>query len=143
MTGISNAFAGLLGVLGPVNFPNGAGIVMSTGCASRYTLSPASFLLFIVSFSPAMLLILSNIPSVVIGCTFLFILCLLISAGFSVMLQSKEVFSFDDGLIIGFSVLMGTFIAFLPPEVYNTLTEILRPILGNGFLMGMLIVFVM
>jgi len=70
MTGISNAFAGLLEVLGPVNFPNGAGIVMSTGCASRYTLLPASFLLFIVSFSPAMLLILSNIPAVVIGCTF-------------------------------------------------------------------------
>jgi len=59
------------------------------------------------------------------------------------MLQSKGGFTFDDGLIIGFSVLMGTFIAFLPPDVYNALPKMLRPILGNGFLMGILIAFVM
>jgi len=142
-TGMVNVASGFLGVLGPVNFPNGAGIVMSTRCASRYTLLPASFLLFIISFSPAMISILSNIPAVVIGSTFLFILCLLISAGFSVMLRSEEVFSFDDGLIIGFPVLIGTFISFLPPDVYNALPKMLRPILGNGFLMGILIAFVM
>ncbi len=136
VTGLSNVLAGLLGVIGPVNFSLSPGIIASTGCASRFALVPAALMLGLLAFSPALIALFGAVPSVVVGSILLFILCSQIAAGLSIILESKEGFKFETGLVLGLPILLGTIIAFLPPGVLDALPPTLRPILGNGFVVG-------
>lgn len=136
ITGLANAVAGLLGVIGPVNFSLSPGVIASTGCASRMTLIPTAILLGLLAFSPAAIALVGSVPSVVIGSVLLFILCSQVGAGLSIIFESAEGFQFETGLIIGLPILLGTLIAFLPASVLHTFPVILRPILGNGFVVG-------
>jgi xanthine/uracil permease len=138
VTGLANVLSGFLGVVGPVNYSLSPGVVMSTGCASRFTLLPAAAIVGLLAFLPAAIGFVSSIPSVVIGCVLLYILTSQISAGLMVAFERQDGgrFQFDDGLIIGLPVLLGTIIAFLPAEVLETFPTILKPTLGNGFVVG-------
>lgn len=136
-TGMANALAGFLGVLGPVDFSLSPGVVAATGCASRYTLLPAALSLLVLSFSPLAIGVIGHIPSVVIGCVLTYILCAQIAAGLSVLFQGND-FRFEHGLTVGLSLLLGTLVAFLPPEVLSSFPVTLRPTLGNGFVVGVL-----
>ena len=135
VTGICNILSGCLGIIGPVNYSLSPGVVMSTGCASRFTLIPAAILIGVVGFSPAAIAFLGGVPSVVVGCVMLYILTSQIAAGLLVANQDR-VFQFEDGLVIGLPVLLGTVIAFLPTDVLATFPVVLRPVLGNGFVVG-------
>ena len=142
VTGFCNVLAGCLGVIGPVNYSLSPGVVMSTGCASRFTLIPAAVIIGIVGLSPATIAFLGGIPSVIVGCVMLYILTSQIAAGLSVANQDKE-FQFEDGLVIGLPVLLGTVISFLPTDVLATFPVVLRPILGNGFVIGTVGAFIL
>lgn len=50
--------------------------------------------------------------------------------------DGEKEFQFENGLVISFSILLGTVVAFFPAQVTNSLPTILRPILGNGFVTG-------
>lgn len=142
VTGICNVLAGCVGVIGTVNYSLSPGVVMSTGCASRFTLIPAAVIIGIVGFSPAAITLLGGVPSVVVGCVLLYILTAQIAAGLSVAVQDK-VFHFEDGLVIGLPVLLGTIISFLPTDVLGTFPVVLKPIIGNGFVVGTVAAFVL
>jgi xanthine/uracil permease len=138
VTGLANVLSGVLGVVGPVNYSLSPGVVMSTGCASRFTLLPAAVIVGVLAFLPAALGFVSSIPSVVIGCVLLYILTSQVSAGLMVAFERQDGgrFQFDDGLVIGLPVLLGTIISFLPTEVLKTFPTVLKPTLGNGFVVG-------
>lgn len=138
VTGLANVLSGVLGVVGPVNYSLSPGVVLSTGCASRFTLLPAAVIVGLLAFLPAALGLVSSIPSVVIGCVLLYILTSQVSAGLLVAFERQDGgrFQFDDGLVIGLPVLLGTIVAFLPAEVLATFPTILKPTLGNGFVVG-------
>ena len=142
VTGICNVLAGCLGVVGPVDYSLSPGVVTATGCASRFTLLPAAAIIAIVGLSPAIIGFLGGVPSVVVGCVLLYILTSQIAAGLSVAVQGK-VFQFEDGLVIGLPVLLGTIIAFLPADVLDSFPMVLKPILGNGFVVGTVTAFVL
>ena len=135
VTGICNVLAGCLGVVGPVDYSLSPGVVTATGCASRFTLLPAATIIAIVGLSPAIIGFLGGVPSVVVGCVLLYILTSQIAAGLSVAVQ-RQVFQFEDGLVIGLPLLLGTIIAFLPADVLDSFPMVLKPILGNGFVVG-------
>jgi xanthine/uracil permease len=136
VTGLANMASGFLGVIGPVNFSLSPGVISSTGCASRFVLLPASFLLFLLSFSPAVIGFIGNVPPVVIGSILIYILCAQIAAGLTVIFEAGKEFQFTDGLVIGLPILLGTIVAFLPAWILNTFPTILKPVLGNGFVVG-------
>lgn len=142
VTGVCNILAGCLGVVGPVDYSLSPGVVTATGCASRFTLLPAAVIIGIVGLSPAAIALLGGVPSVVVGCVLLYILSAQVAAGLSVAVQDKA-FHFEDGLVIGLPVLLGTIISFLPADVLRTFPVVLRPILGNGFVVGTVAAFVL
>ncbi len=142
VTGLCNVLSGCLGVVGPVDFSLSPGVVMSTGCASRFTLIPAAVAIGIVGFSPAAIAFLSGVPSVIVGCVMLYILASQIAAGLVVANQNR-VFQYEDGLVIGLPVLLGTVVAFLPADVLAAFPVVLRPVLGNGFVVGTVGAFLM
>lgn len=137
-TGLANIAAGFLGVIGPVNFSLSPGVIASTGCASRFTLVPAAAMIGLQAFFPLFIGIIGSVPSVVIGCVLLYILTSQIAAGLIVAFQGADggPFQLESGLIIGLPVLLGTVVAFLPPAILETFPVVLKPILGNGFVLG-------
>lgn len=136
ITGLSNIVAGFLGVIGPVNFSLSPGVIASSGCAARITMIPTAILLLLLSFSPIVIGFLASVPSVVIGAILIYILSSQIAAGLMVAFESIEEFQLKDGLIIGLPLMLGTIIAFLPPDILNSFPSVLRPVLGNGFVVG-------
>ncbi len=142
-TGLANALSGLLGVIGPVNFSLSPGVIASTGNASRFTLIPAGLGLLILSFLPGVIAFIGGIPAVIIGTTLLYILCSQISAGLMVLFSSMSEFKFESGLVMGLPVMLSIIISFLPVSVLNTFPDMVRPIWGNGFVVGVLTVLIM
>lgn len=142
LSGLMNFLSGVLGVIGPVNFSLSPGIVLSTGCASRFALLPTSLLLSALAFFPSVMGIIGSVPSAVIGTILLYILCFQVSAGLSVLWEA-EAFSLETGLVLGLPLLLSNIVAFLPEEVVSTFPHVLRPVLGNGFVVGVALVFIL
>jgi xanthine/uracil permease len=145
LTGLTNVLAGFCGVLGTVNFSLSPGIVISTACASQFALLPGALLILVLSFSPGVIDLLDSVPSVVIGCVLLYIVTSQFASGLILAFQTSgdEPFGYDDGLVIGLPILIGTVFAFLPASVLESFPVVLRPTLGNGFVMGVISAFVL
>jgi xanthine/uracil permease len=137
VTGLGNILSGLMGVIGPVNFSGSPGMIISTRCASRFTLIPAAVGLLIASFLPALMGFIAMIPSVVIGVVLIYIMSIQLATGLLVAFGSEDRPSMDSLLVIGLPVLLATMIAYLPASVINTFPVALRPLLGNGFVVGL------
>lgn len=142
-TGVANIIAGFLGVIGPVNFSLSPGVIRATKSASRFALIPASILLCLISFSPLVINLLDNIPPAVIGSSLIYILSFQVSAGKDIAFHSKKDFSVQNILTIGIPTLLGTIIAFLPVSSFRLLPIFLQPIIGNGFVVGVLTVLIL
>lgn len=145
LTGLNNILAGFFGVIGIVNYTLSPGIIASTASASQYALIPAALVVLLLSFSPKIITLLSSVPAVVIGCVLLHIATSQVAYGLVVAFNKAKTggFDFDDGLVIGLPVLLGTIIAFLPADLVASFPVILRPLLGNGFVVGVIAVFVL
>jgi xanthine/uracil permease len=143
LTGLANVLSGILGVVGPVNFSLSPGIVLSTGCASRFALLPTALILSALAFFPSLMRIIGGVPSAVIGTVLLYILCFQISAGLSVLWEAETLFSIETGLVIGLPLLLANMVAFLPAEIVSTFPIALRPVLGNGFVVGVALVIIL
>jgi uracil permease len=142
VTGIANALAGLLGVIGPVDFSLSPGVIAATGCGSRIPLIPAALLLLLMSFSPALLGAVSALPQTVVGCILVYTLSGQVAAGLSAAFGAGA-FTFEDGLVIGLPLLAGTVVAHLPPAVVTGFPAIIRSVAGNGFVVGVVCVLVL
>ena len=143
ITGIANMLAGMIGVVGPVDYSMSPGIIAATGCASRYPLIPAGVGLLLCAFCPAFIQLLSAIPGVVMGTVLLYLMASQLSAGLQMLTAEKAVFDYESGLVIGFSLMIALFLSFVPEEVLNTIPALLRPVIGNGFVMGVITVLIL
>ncbi len=142
-TGILNMLSGLLGVIGSVNYSLSPGVIASTGVASRFTLIPTGLGLMALAFIPPAIMFIGNIPSVVIGSAFIYILCSQIAAGLHLGFSSMKNFQFENGLVLGLPLMLSIIISFLPEEAVATFPLSLKPILGNGFVVGVIAVLIM
>ena len=140
ITGVTNIVAGSLGILGPVNYSMSPGIVASTGCASRYALIPATLLLMLCSFSDRVIWALTAIPNPVIGVILLFLMGTQLAASFEMLHSTQSVRSFGDGLTIGLPLMMAMLFQLMPRGI---MPQIIEPLLGNGFAMGVVVVIIM
>ncbi|SMB85791.1 Xanthine/uracil permease [Desulfonispora thiosulfatigenes DSM 11270] len=142
ITGLSNVLAGFLGVIGPVSFSLSLGVITSTGVASRFTLIPTALGLMTLGFMPSAITILGSISSVVIGAILVYILTSQVAAGFMLVAKNQN-FKLEQGLLIGFPLLLSVLISFIPTTALNLFPDLLKPLLGNGFVVGFLGVLIM
>jgi xanthine/uracil permease len=141
ITGLGNVLSGLLGVIGQVNFSLSSGVVLASGCASRFALLPTAVALLLIGCSPAMIGLLGGIPLPVVAAIMAYIAAAQISSGLLMAQNAGAVSRVEDGLVLGLPVILGIVVVFLPQEVVAQLPLLLRPILTNGFVMGTLAVF--
>ncbi len=142
VTGIVNAAAGLLGVIGPVDFSLSPGVIAASGCGSRFPLVPAAGLLLLASFSPAVLGVAGAIPPTVVGGILVYTLSGQVAAGLTAVFVGGT-FTFEDGLVIGLPLLAGTVTALLPPAAVAEFPATLRSVAGNGFVVGVVAVLIL
>lgn len=138
-TGIGNILAGFMGVIGPVNFSFSPGLIAATGCAARRSLLPAGMAMLMLAFLPRIIFYLSFIPAVVIGCVLFYTMCTQVAAGLMTAFDALNELGeprFDNALMISLPILMGVIVSFLPQEITASYPYSLRPILSNGFVVG-------
>ena len=140
ITGVGNILSGLIGVIGPVNYSMSPGVIAATGNASRYTLIPAAVGLLLLACSPLSVGFISSIPSPVVGTILIYVMTAQMAAAFLLALENQAFQTLDHGLVVGLPIIIGTVVAFLPTGVTGQLPLVIRPLLGNGFVMGVLAV---
>ncbi|MCE5263417.1 MAG: purine/pyrimidine permease [Deltaproteobacteria bacterium] len=142
-TGVGNIVTSFLGVAGQVNYSLSLGVVLSSGSLSRWTLVPASLILLAVSFSPMTIALLGSVPPVIIGSALAYILTTQVAGGLTVLIQSTKQLEFEDFLVLGLPLIIAVVIAFLPTPVVESFPALIRPVVGNSFVMGVLAVVFM
>ena len=142
-TGIMNMVSGVAGVPGPVDYSLSPGVVASTSCASRYTMLPAAIAMIVLALFPQAVAMLLTIPQPIMGIVLLFLMATQVAAGFEVIHSSKAVLSFKDGLILGLPIMLTIILSFAPQEAMAVVPSLLRPIVGNGFVMGIIVVLLL
>ena len=143
ITGIMNMASGATGALGPVDYSLSPGVVASTSCASRYTMLPAAVAMIILAFFPDAVSALLTIPAPIMGIVLLFLMATQVAAGFEIIHSSKAVLSFKDGLVLGLPIMLTVILSFIPKEAIETVPSLLRPIVGNSFVMGVIMIILL
>lgn len=140
ITGLMNMLSGAAGVLGPVNYSMSPGVIASSSCASRHTLLPAAIGLIVCAMSPHLIWILSHIPNPVIGSILLYLMGTQLAASFEMMHSTKSGSTFADAMTVSLPVMIALLFTTLPADV---VPQIIRPLVGNGFAMGVITVIIM
>lgn len=143
ITGLFNMLSGATGVLGVVDYSLSPGVVASTSCASRYTILPAAVAMILLSLFPEAVAVLLTIPQPIMGIVLLFLMATQVAAGFEIIHSSKAVHSFRDGLVLGIPIMLTIILSFAPAEAMAAVPSWLRPIVGNGFVMGIIVVLLL
>ena len=143
ITGVMNMVAGATGVLGPVDYSLSPGVVASTSCASRYTILPAAVAMVVLAIFPEAVAVLLTIPKPIMGIVLLFLMATQVAAGLEVIHSTKAVLSFRDGLVLGIPIMLTSALSFAPSEAMTAVPSILRPIVGNGFVMGIIVIILL
>ena len=143
VTGIMNIVGGVAGVPGPVDYSLSPGVVASTSCASRYTMIPAAVAMIVLAFFPQAVSVLLTIPQPIMGIVLLYLMATQVAAGLEIMHSTKAVLSFKDGLILGLPIMLTVILSFAPAEAMAAVPSLLRPIVGNGFVMGIIVVLLL
>ena len=143
LTGIANVLSGTMGIVGPVDYSMSPGIIAATGCASRYTLVPAGIGLFVCAFFPGFIQVLGAIPGAVMGAVLLYLMASQLSAGLQMLTREKCVVGFESGLIIAFPLMVALLLSFAPEATLQGIPVLIRPIIGNGFVMGVIMVLLL
>ena len=140
ITGLLNIVAGGMGIIGPVNYSMSPGVIASSSCASRYALLPAGAGLIVCAFVPQLIAIMSAIPNTVIGVILLYLMGTQLAAGLHMVVTTSSSKSFDEGLIIGLPVMVAMLFGAIPMQI---IPAMLRPLIGNGFVMGVITVILL
>lgn len=143
ITGLMNIVSGAAGVPGPVDYSLSPGVVASTSCASRYTMLPAAVAMVVLAFFPQAVSVLLTIPQPIMGIVLLYLMATQVAAGLEIMHSTKAVLSFNDGLILGLPIMLTVVLSFAPAEAMEAVPSLLRPIVGNGFVMGIIVVLIL
>lgn len=141
--GLMNVVAGAIGVVGPVDYSLSPGVVASTSCASRYTVIPAAVAMIVLAFLPDVVSVLLTIPQPVMGVVLLYLMATQVAAGLHLAESSGAVKSFKDGLVLAIPIMFTVILSFAPQSALSTIPSRLRPIVGNGFVMGIIIILLL
>jgi xanthine/uracil permease len=143
VTGIFGVLAGLWGVPGPVTYSVSPGVLVSTKSASRWTLLPAAGALVVLAFWPGALGLFYLVPQPVVGAVLFFLMANTVYAALRLMVGRECTIKWSDGVVVGGAMTVGLVVAFMPEEVKAALPPLLKPILANGFVVGLMVALIL
>lgn len=143
VTGLSNAVNGCFGIIGPVDFSISPGIIMTTGCASRYALIPAGIGLILCAVFPNVVVFLTSIPEAVMGGILFYLMCMQLGSSLQLIGNGHLINNFEDALVIAVPLMLALYTSFLPQNMVDSIPGFIQPIVANGFVVGVISVILM
>ncbi|MCZ2257562.1 uracil/xanthine transporter [Sporosarcina sp. G11-34] len=136
LTGSLSTISGMLGLVPYAPYASSLGFLQSTGIRERSPFIVGSLLFICLGVIPSLSTFFSTIPHSV-GNTVLFVAYLQL---FRSAFRNVEGLTFDPKTVyrVALPTLLGLSIMTLPTEVFSTFPELVRPLLSNGLLMGIL-----
>lgn len=136
LTGSLSTVAGVIGLVPYAPYASSLGFLQSTGIKERAPFFLGSFLFILLGLIPQLSAFFSTIPHSV-GNTVLFVAYLQL---FRSAIRNIEGLTFEPKTVyrIALPSLLGLSIMTLPPAAFQTLPELVQPILSNGMLVGIL-----
>lgn len=77
------------------------------------------------------------------GALLIYLMAGQLSSGLSMIIEEKAVHNFNDGVIVGLPIMIAVLISFAPQSAMETIPSLISPIIGNGFVMGVLFVLIL
>jgi len=136
LTGLLSALSGVLGLVPYAPYASSLGFLQSTGIRERAPFFVGSVLFILLGLVPQLSAFFSTIPHSV-GNTVLFVAYLQL---FRSAIRNIEGLTFEPTTVyrIALPALLGLSIMTLPAAAFTTIPQLIRPILSNGMLMGIL-----
>ena len=135
--GLGGILAGLLGVPGPVTYSVSPAVVMASRAKSQWPLLPVALALCLMAFFPVGLSLFALTPEPVVGAVMLYLMAGTVFAAINILTGSNGPPKWREGVVVGLAMVVGLMVAYLPPEIKQSLPPSLRPILANGFVVGL------
>jgi xanthine/uracil permease len=141
LTGLLSTFSGVLGLVPYAPYASSLGLLQSTGIRERAPFFVGSALFILLGMIPQLIAFFSTIPHSV-GNTVLFVAYIQL---FRTAIRNIEGLTFEPKTVyrIALPALLGLAIMSLPATAFTTTPQLVRPILSNGMLMGILVALFM
>ncbi len=136
-TGIADVLSGLGATVGVVPYSASAGLVSLTGVASRLPFYLFAAVMMALGLFPPVGMFLSSVPEPVGYSVVMVSFCQML--GFALKDYARLKLTGREYFVIGIPLLVGSGLLSLSPAVFAGVPVILRYVLGNGFVAGMLL----
>jgi len=143
LTGLSGLAAGAAGVVGTVPYSASPGIITVTRVGSRYALTACGLLVLALALFGKLAAVFTAIPDAVVAAALLTAMAAQIGVSIEIIHRGADRLTSRDYLVVGLPVLVGTLASLLPQAFLNQLPEALQPILGNGLVVGLVLVLLL
>ena len=134
--GLSGVLSGLLGAPGVVTYSTSPALAQSSRSKSRFTFLPAALGLAALAFWPSGLMLFGLAPKPVVGAILLYVMAASAHTSISIIAGGGGV-KWREGVVLGAAMGSGMVVAFLPPEAAQAVPALARPVLTNGFVIGL------
>ena len=143
LTGLAGVAASGLGVVGTVGYSTSPGVILVTRVASRYALAMCGAILILAGLVSRLSALLAVIPPAVVGAALCVAMASQVGAAINAMTAGERSLAGRDYLVVGLPVLLGTLVAATPAGFFSALPAWLGTIVGNGLVLGILLVLLL
>jgi xanthine/uracil permease len=143
VTGLAGVAAAGLGVVGTVGFSTSPGIILVTRVASQYALTACGGILIAAGLVSRLSDLLASVPPAVVGAALCVALASQVGAAISTITAGGRALGARDYLVVGVPVLLGSVVAAAPGRFFAGLPALLGTIVGNGLVLGILLVLLL
>ncbi|MFB3818494.1 MAG: uracil-xanthine permease family protein [Candidatus Methylomirabilales bacterium] len=143
LTGLAGVAAAGLGVVGTVGYSTSPGVILVSRVASRYPVAACGGFLVLAGLVSRLSALLAAVPAAVVGAALCVALASQIGAAITAITASGRSLAGRDYLVVGLPALLGTLVAAAPAHFFAGLPAMLGTIVGNGLVLGILLVLVL
>ena len=140
VNGLAGICCGLVGIVGLVSYSMSPGVVLISRVASRFTIAFCGVILMLAALLPKLAALLAIVPAPVVGAALCVGLGGQVGAGLQIITAGGRGLSGRDYLVVGLPVILGAVIGILPPPFLADLPTGLQVLLGNGLIVGIVLV---
>ncbi|UCF31361.1 MAG: purine/pyrimidine permease [bacterium] len=142
-TGVGGLAAALFGVVGTVSYSLSPGVILVTRVGSRFPVLICGLFLMVLAFLQKPGAVLASIPDSVVGAALFVTLAAQMGVGISLVTRGGNEMTVRDYLVIGLPILMGTAASMLPPQFLTMFPAPTRALMGNGLIVGIVLVMLL
>ncbi len=143
LTGGGGIIAAAFGVVGTVSYSLSPGVILVTRVGSRWPVLGCGIFLVILAFFQKAGAVLALVPDSVVGAALFVTLAAQMGVGISVLVRDGRALSVRDYIVVGLPLLLGTSASMLPMSFLNLFGPGARSLLGNGLIVGIVLVILL